>query len=86
MPVRLSNMLSNFPRSRVYALVTKAYGTPETARVQHLNVPSAHTADVNDCACVIFLYRTTNSSQRLPLTGSVRFLQHTLSVPALPHD
>ena len=53
---------------------------------QHFIVPTAHTAEVNNCVCVIFLclrlrtVRVELSALRLCTS------QHTLSVPALPHD
>jgi len=53
---------------------------------QHFIVPTAHTAEVNNCVCVIFLCLRLRTV-RVELSAlRLCTLQHTLSVPALPHD
>jgi hypothetical protein len=53
---------------------------------QHFIVPTAHTAEVNNCVCVIFLCLRLRTV-RVELSAlRLCTLQHTLCVPALPHD
>ena len=55
---------------------------------QHFIVPTAHTAEVNNCNCVCVIFLCLRLRTVRVELSALRLctLQHTLSVPALPHD